>query len=141
MPRTLTDTDLTTALAARYDHASARIVLAEAVAACELPAAAARSPADVSRLAWWLQQQGDRAQPAASALLEVAASAAGEEPSAFSDGEDGEADDPDCQRLEPAEAAAFFRSVAEAAVATALREPGRVRPRQSASFVKCIIAD
>jgi hypothetical protein len=121
--RTLDRDTLLVALADRYDHQSARTVFDEALTACGLPVAGPWTPAQVSHVAWWLQQQGDRAQPAASALLERVGGASGHDPGAFGDGEDGEADDPEWQAMTDGEAKALFQQVAEAAVATALRRP------------------
>ncbi|MBM4345591.1 MAG: hypothetical protein FJ100_19645 [Deltaproteobacteria bacterium] len=128
MPRSLGESDLLAALADRYDHQSARTVLQEAVLACDLAERREFTPAEVSRIAWWLQQQGDRAQPAASALLELVGRASGPEPGVFGDGEDGEPDDPDWQPLSEGEVRAFFQQVAEAAVAVAVGKSDKRNP-------------
>ncbi len=71
MGRAITRQEVIAALRTRYDHASARTVLDEALRVAELPAApdGGWEPAAISKLVWTLHCMGDRAQPAATALM------------------------------------------------------------------------
>jgi len=103
------------ALGRRYDHQSARVILAEALVAAGLPAKAAYDAAELSRLAWVLNGLGDRAERAAQALLELAGHAATWE------AEPG----PDDLRLDEAEIPRFLADLVEAVAAEVLARRGR----------------
>ena len=64
------------ALEARYDHLSARNVMAEALEYAGMQAQTDYSPEEASRLAWGLAEVGPVAQRAVTRLLEVAGRAA-----------------------------------------------------------------
>lgn len=108
------------ALERRYDHASARVLLAEALVAAGLPAQARYSATELSRLAWVLHGLGDRVEKAAHALLELAGQAA------TADNEPG----PDDVRLEEAEIPSFIAELVQAVASEmrARRAQGSVVP-------------
>jgi hypothetical protein len=76
VPRLVSTDEILAALAARYDHASARVVLDEALAEAGLLAREAWDAQELSRLAWRLSQLRERPGPAVQALLELAGEAA-----------------------------------------------------------------
>ncbi len=108
------------ALEQRYDHASARVLLAEALVAAELAAQPHYSASELSRLAWVLHGLGDRVEKAAQALLELAGQAA------TAQAEPG----PDEVCLEESEIPRFLaelvQAVADEVRARRLRAPGQV---------------
>lgn len=104
MPQPIALDALYLALERRYDHVSARVLLAEALVAAGLPAQGRYSAAELSRLAWVLHGLGDRVEKAAQALLELAGQAA------TADDEPG----PDDVRLEEAEIPHFIAELVQA---------------------------
>jgi hypothetical protein len=108
MPRPVTADELLAALARRYDHQSARVILSEALARAGLAPAESFDPPAVSRLAWVMNSLGDRAEPAAKALLELAGEAAS-----------AEVPGPEDVAVPEDEVPALLMQVAQAAVAAA----------------------
>ena len=101
------------AMRARYDHASAGTMLDAALRAAGLPLCpeAGWDPTEISRLVWALHQLGERAQPAATALMGLASVAAAPTGPAQDEGEDEIA-------IMQAELPGLIAQVVEAAVAS-----------------------
>lgn len=113
------------ALERRFDHASARTILADAVAGARVGDKDDYTVEEVSRLAWVLRTAERRVDPAAEALLEAVSIAASRglgapmvEPHPDADPADfAELDeDPDWERIDLAAIPALLQDIVSAAV-------------------------
>ncbi len=127
MARRVAQAEIHDALGARYDHVSALAVFAEALDAAMLPHKDDYSVEELSRLAWVLHHRGERAEPAAQALLALAteAASAGEPVMAEEAAELDE--DPEWERVATSALPAMVASVVQAAVDLARTRRGANR--------------
>lgn len=118
MPRPITEDELLAALAARYDHASARTVLQEALAAADFAPRpdGGWTPEEVSKMVWCLHQIGQRVQPAAEALMTLVSVASA--PVVPEEELDEEDDPAEAVAMLDAELPALIQQVVEAAIAS-----------------------
>ena len=116
MARRTDRAEIVAALELRYDHLSARNVLAEAVAAARLGDKDDYTVEELSRLAWVLHARGERAAPASEALLELATRASSAGAPVFAEEATELDDEPEWERIETSEIPALVQGVVQAAM-------------------------
>jgi hypothetical protein len=132
MARRVHQSEIHDALGARYDHVSAQAVFQQALDAATLPRKDDYSVEELSRLAWVLHGRGERAEPAAQALLALAseASSAGDPVMAEEAAELD--DDPEWERVETSALPGLVQGVVQAAMDLAMARRGASRLRAEA---------